>query len=122
MASNTRRAIITDIHEQGLDPTKAHSIVARNGHLKNVPDVVEPKVALKKLEINDDVVTKIEKAVVAKAAVETVTIEANLKVEDLAVSEQLEQEVKIEQTQQKQEQPKKADKKSAKKADSGESS
>lgn len=121
MASNTRRAIITDIHEQGLDPTKAHSIVARNGHLKNVPDVAEPKVALKKLEINDDVVTKIEKTVVAKAVVETVTVEANLKVEDLAVSEQLEQEVKIEQTQPK-EQPKKADKKSAKKADSGESS
>lgn len=119
MASNTRRAIITDIHEQGLDPTKAHSIVARNGHLKNIPETPEPKVALKKL---NDSVAKIEKTVEAKAVVETVAVEVNLKIEELAESEQLETEVKVEQTQPKQEQPKKVDKKSAKKADSGETS
>lgn len=86
------KAVLRDIHDHGLDPTKAHKVLRDDGRLIYAEEIVKPKLALKRLL--DE--TKVEKkrstqveTTVDLATVEEQVPEASKKVDASAVEEKL---------------------------------
>ena len=129
MASNTRRAILIDTIELGLDPSQAYSAIARGGRLaasmpaplpepkieETVSNVVEPKVKLALTQLEPKAEETVSN-VVESTTVPVVELLATI-TEEQAVK--LEQPKKTNQQAVKSEQSKKIDKpKASKKTES----